>query len=658
LPSPQINYLAKDYASFRRLMLDRMAITLPGWAERNPADVGIALVEVLAYAADHLSYYQDAVATEAYLDTARRRVSVRRHARLVDYAMHDGVNARAWVCFEVALNGDADGAILPRGTRLLSHDADLPTVVLPEQLQSALTTGPLVFETLHDVRLNSQRNAIPIYSWGETNACLPRGATQATLLGSAADLRLEAGDVIIFEEVRGTETGAVVDANPVYRHTVRVVGTPQELIDPLTNSTVLHVEWHADDALPFPLCLREFVVEGEVVAASIARGNVVLADHGLTIAAEPLHPPIVPADRRYRPLVKRGNLTQQAPYDHERDREQSATTTLHIDVRAAIPAILLSGDGETWQPQRDLLNSDRFSAEFVAEMENDGRTLLRFGNGVLGRQPTVGASFTATYRVGNGPSGNVGADAITSVVAALNDIERVRNPLPALGGAEPESLERVRLLAPEAFRTQERAVTPADYAVAAQRHPEVQRAAATRRWTGSWYTMFVTVDRKGGRSVDALFEADLRRFLERFRLAGYDLEIDAPHFVPLDIAFSVCAKPGYERSSVKRTLLDVFSNRELRDGRRGFFHPDNFTFGQPVYLSQLIAAAMEVPGVEWIDTSGASPTQNRFGRWGQPMHGELEAGAITMGRLEIARLDNDPSAPENGRIDFFVQGGL
>jgi hypothetical protein len=170
--------------------------------------------------------------------------------------------------------------------------------------------------------------------------------------------------------------------------------------------------------------------------------------------------------------------------------------------------------------------------------------------------------------------------------------------------------------------------------------------------------MFVTVDRKGGRSVDALFEADLRRFLERFRLAGYDLEIDAPHFVPLDIAFSVCAKPGYERSSVKRTLLDVFSNRELRDGRRGFFHPDNFTFGQPVYLSQLIAAAMEVPGVEWIDTSGASPTQNRFGRWGQPMRGELEAGAITMGRLEIARLDNDPSAPENGRIDFFVQGGL
>ena len=57
-------------------------------------DLGTALVELLAYAADHLSYQQDAVANEAYLETARRRVSVRRHARLVDYRMHDGASAR------------------------------------------------------------------------------------------------------------------------------------------------------------------------------------------------------------------------------------------------------------------------------------------------------------------------------------------------------------------------------------------------------------------------------------------------------------------------------------------------------------------------------------------------------------------------------------
>ena len=42
----------------------------------------MVLIELLAYAGDQLSYQQDAVANEAYLDSARQRVSVRRHARL------------------------------------------------------------------------------------------------------------------------------------------------------------------------------------------------------------------------------------------------------------------------------------------------------------------------------------------------------------------------------------------------------------------------------------------------------------------------------------------------------------------------------------------------------------------------------------------------
>lgn len=70
LVRPDINYLAKDYASFRRVMLDRLALLVPEWTERSPADVGIALVELLASVADHLSYEQDAVATEAYFGTA------------------------------------------------------------------------------------------------------------------------------------------------------------------------------------------------------------------------------------------------------------------------------------------------------------------------------------------------------------------------------------------------------------------------------------------------------------------------------------------------------------------------------------------------------------------------------------------------------------
>ena len=78
-------------------MLDRLNQLVPSWGGTSEADIGVALAELIAYVGDQLSYQQDAVATEAYLETARSRISLRRHARLVDYHVHDGCNARAWM---------------------------------------------------------------------------------------------------------------------------------------------------------------------------------------------------------------------------------------------------------------------------------------------------------------------------------------------------------------------------------------------------------------------------------------------------------------------------------------------------------------------------------------------------------------------------------
>jgi len=249
-------------------------------------------------------------------------------------------------------------------------------------------------------------------------------------------------------------------------------------------------------------------------------------------------------------------------------------------------------------PKRDLLESGPTDPHFVAETEADGRAWLRFGDDKLGLRPEPETSFTATYRVGNGVAGNVGAESIahlsTADSALASAVSLVRNPLPAQGGVEPESMEAVREYAPAAFRTQARAVTEADYAKVTERHPEVQRAVATFRWTGSWHTVFITVDRMGGLLVDDPFKGTIRQFVERFRMAGYDLEVDGPRFVSLDIEMHVCVHPDYFRMDVKQTLLGLFSNRLLPNGRRGLFHPDNFTFGQTVYLSPLIAAAQAV----------------------------------------------------------------
>jgi len=655
LPEPHIDYLAKDYASFRSLILDRLSVIMPDWRERSPADLGLVLTELLAYVGDYLSYYQDAVATEAYLTTARKRVSVRRHARLLDYPMHDGCNSRVWVCFE--LPKECGPVILKREdentkqrTKLLTSCGEGPVLNRDDWENLAFENHLEVFELLHDVTLYPAHSKIHFYTWEDDECCLPKGATRATLKDDG--LNLQVGDVLIFEELRGPETGDEADADPAHRHAVRLIDVSHGT-DPLNEQKIAEIEWHPQDALTFPVCISSRITEDEI---SCARGNVVLADHGCIHQDEDLMPAEVPLSGMYRPRLQRGSLTFSTNYDHDEAQKTPASTSFGQDPHEALPAVELTCEGDAWHARRDLLNSDRFAAEFVVEMEDDATSQLRFGDDVMGRRPTPGTCFKASYRIGSGSSGNVGAEAIGHLVLPSGHTPpggtiKVRNPLPAQGGTDPEPTYQVSLYAPQAFRKQERAVTEDDYAEVASRHPDVLKAVATLRWTGSWYTIFVSVDRKEGRKVDSKFERDLRDFLERFRLAGHDIEIEGPRFAPLDIAFKVCVAPGYTKNNVKLTLLETFSDVDLPNKRRGFFHPDDFTFGQPVYLSRLVAAAMQIPGVLWVETL-------RFQRWGQGPGGETDAGMIKLDRLEIARLDNDPSFPENGKIEFLMTGGM
>jgi predicted phage baseplate assembly protein len=227
-------------------------------------------------------------------------------------------------------------------------------------------------------------------------------------------------------------------------------------------------------------------------------------------------------------------------------------------------------------------------------------------------------------------------------VATLNgDVDGVANPLPAAGGTEPEPAAAIRRDAPQAFLVQQRAVTADDYARRAERSPAVQRAAAAFRWTGSWHTVFVTADRAGGLAVDDPFETALRADLEPFRMAGYDLEVDGPQFVSLDVALFVCAAPDHFRANVQAAVLDALT---------ALFAPDNFTFGQPVYLSPILAATQTVTGVQ-------SVTVKRFQRQRDSASSAIDEGVLPMGRLEIARLDNDPNFPERGVLEVKLGGG-
>jgi hypothetical protein len=683
---PEIDYLATDYQGFRRLMLDRLSLLTPGWKERSAADLGVALVELLAYAADNLSYRQDAIANEAYLATARQRVSVRRHARLVDYFLHEGCNARAFVHFDVV----GQNVALPGGTQLLTRVPDSDTVIAPgsQALRDAINGGAEVFETQHDAILDERVNRLSFYAWGDGGCCLPRGTTNATLRGHLD--ALHAGDIVVFQEILSPTTFVPEDADRLHRWAVRLTKVTlssdpsgQLFDEPPVDGpvAVTEIAWDPADALPFPLCLS--VTERPELEISVALGNMVLADHGRTIEGETLGqvppptleisadlsgnccetPPPIVVPPRYRPALSQEPLTHgfdiadllAVPISAD-DAWWPASSLIAIDPRSATPRIAslkgtLGPVTESWTPRRDLMASAADATDFVVEIENSGQARIRFGDDDRGKRPDPGTSFVTTYRIGNGVSGNVGAEAIAHIVSTANGtFTDLTNPIAAAGGVAPEDIEAARRDAPQAFRTQERAVTPADYAAAAERLPEVQDAAATFRWTGSWYTVFVTPDRLGGGDIDATFAGRLRRHLERFRMAGYDLEIAPPRYVSLDVALHICVQPDYFRADVLAAVGQVLSSNALADGRLGLFHPDNFSFGQDAYLSRIIAAVQAVEGVDSVRV-------DTFQRLGVPNSIALEEGVIPVGALEIAQLANDPNFRERGRLTLKAGGG-
>lgn len=180
-----IDYLAKDYDSFLRGMLDMLSTRLPGWQTRTEADLGMALLELFAFLGDQLSYYQDRVANEGYLRTAGQYESVRRLLALIDHQLFPGLAAKALVKVTTA------------ATRAISLDFSVST-------KSTATQTAVVFEVIEERVIYPQLNDVLLH------ADVAAGSTQAVLEGEF-DLFLTRGLWIWLQSASSGEWAQLVD---------------------------------------------------------------------------------------------------------------------------------------------------------------------------------------------------------------------------------------------------------------------------------------------------------------------------------------------------------------------------------------------------------------------------------------------------------------
>jgi hypothetical protein len=684
---PPIDYLAKDFLSFRQALLDFSALRYPEWQERSEADFGVMFLEALCAVADDLSYTQDRIAAEAALETATQRRSVVRLARLIDYEPGPALAASTWLQFNVS-NGIwalADGlpvtAVGPDGTPVSFETGTTLANRLINPVKNVLRSSP----PTSTVNSAWNRGAILPYCWfDESQQCLPAGATQMYVLGSG--FNFFAGQPLLIE------TAPASPAGPPIRQIVQLLDGGTETCDPLFpppehlaispptltcadfpgGTAVTLIKWGAQDALS----------ENRDLSKTILAGNLIKATQGLTRSDENFFIPPFTSP----PLGMPAAIVRTGPNDSPANPSLQCLYTLGFAPLAWLPPeeatgqpqpeIVLQGQPPedtkvVWGFVRSLLEAGPFDSSFTVDAaryapiagtignslnydyDGDAGDTLRFGDDVFGASPEPAAIFTATYRSGGGSVGNVAADSITSfdpsdprVVAA--HVVAVTNPMQAAGGLDPESIQSIQRLAPLALQAapyKYRAVLPSDYQAAAGTLPWVKRAGTAVRWTGSWLTVFTTPDPLNSEQVTADQRQQLIELLNRRRLAGYESYVNDPNYVALDLVVQACALPDAFQGAVEQAVLHALSSSP-----GGFFDPNNFTFGKPLEQSALQAVVQRASGV-------AGVTEVLYRVRGRTTTFIPMGDTVTVGVDQIIRCDNDPSLPDHGTLQVIIEGG-
>ncbi|MEO8148082.1 MAG: hypothetical protein ABI723_10615 [Bacteroidia bacterium] len=695
-----IDYLARDFWSYRKALLDFASLRYPDWSDRLEADAGVMMVEVMSALGDEMAYYQDRVSREAYLETATQRRSVRRHARLVDYNMHDGLGANVWLDFTVSppLVGASNPVTIPFGTPVVSS--------VNRSSRDELEIGPDVFEVgpgifelliadpvLIPPVVDFIRNEFKPHFWDEDQTCLPVGTTELYLEEHhTADLPLN-------DFPKGKKAGKWVllktnPANPdqsARSQFVRLIEIT-DTTDPVFIKPVTYIRWEQEQALAYEFDMTILTI----------RGNMVQATAGLTkgvIKKEEVYF-IVDKDSSVLNPVELSALEDLSPISTvEREGHDGSLSHLFTlpgsqnqplvylgeDPATAEPEITVLqyvSDGSKWNPvifwnaKRSLLgvNSShpedthftlddgtwqrlvgyqRIGEEFEHRdyAFNNGVTIC-FGDGEFGRSPDKNTLFQVKYRLGGGRRSNVAANSLTKLIPELAFIEAVTNPLPASNGLDAETPTELRQVAPQAFRAITfRAVRPEDYAEAAERLPWVQKAGAAFRWTGSWLTAFVTPDPKGKVVLEEYEHKDLINQLNRFRQAGREVCVMDPEYANMDLEIHICldsySYPGEVKGRIFEALLGKTGIRPVA----GYFSPDRFTFGTFLERSTLEAAIQDVQGVKAVE-------QIRFRRRGWFNWRAFSEFSYDPGKNVIIRIENNPLHPERGTLKLYTHGGL
>ncbi len=248
---------------------------------------------------------------------------------------------------------------------------------------------------------------------------------------------------------------------------------------------------------------------------------------------------------------------------------------------------------------------------FVTRTEDDGKTVVIFGDGVTGaRLPTGQENVKAKYRIGIGLPGLLKANQLSQLITRPLGVREVSNPISPKGADNPEERDNARKNAPLTVLTLDRIVSLQDFEDFSGAFAGIGKAQASLLWSGDRKIVHITVAAADGGPVDEtsdLFK-NLIAGIDKARHTDKDVRVDSYNSLKFDVKAKVKVDKDYIAEDVlaaaSEALQKAFSF-EARD------------FGQPVAPSDVLTVIQRVEGVTAVDLdelNGVNPFEQSYFR--------------------------------------------
>lgn len=284
-----------------------------------------------------------------------------------------------------------------------------------------------------------------------------------------------------------------------------------------------------------------------------------------------------------------------------------------------------------WRRVDDFANSSRYDRHYTIDTSTGeialGPTMRqRDGSQVqYGRVPEANRLVRfARYRAGGGVQGNVPANRINVMLATLPYIDSVSNLRGADGGRDPETLEEAKLRAPQELRTQQRAVTAADFEdLTRKASRSVARVKVLTPGQGpsspppGMVEVVVVPECRDALAVGDLsrlalpqtLAREIQRYLDDFRLLTTTLLVREPAYIGVRVFAEIIAEENLNSEVVRTRAVDAlraFLSPLPLDAKSDFIESvvggrwGGWPFGRDLYISEILALLQKVPGVRHV----------------------------------------------------------